>query len=495
MSGMSPVGPVSTAYALQAQGLTNVIPGVVEPVVDQGLGSSPRPDPAESAVALGIGKTADDQLDTALATPLPPPPSITPPPEAASASAAANAVAQGLFKAIDSSELVTVAAPGAIKGRAEFFQFKLSTPPPVIGKSAFVTAEMVEHLMRHKRDSAIGSKFQPGTQITNMEGALHTYVTPVGAVRMVGDYQWPRSLGMQVPFMSNRMRPILVSFAIHPDFENKEVMFPLMSLGQEPVQGEDLGDRLVVTSPKEKADSTMREIYDAGLRRHMVYHLTKAHQLPSLKEIEPKGVMGLKHAKAFLEETLLMGDADKTLEGKYVNIGGAVLSLEMLVRSYVEQVRNEFKVLNAHAPQGFVYTICPPSIFAAAIGGASGGATLLNRLQALAFQILIASSPELFSNLKMVGYNNYADKEMLELFKQHVMPKIEVVQFPQGLYPNGGYYKGPEGCALVLHNNSDAFGQNIETEGFSSMDGMIGTASDAALVVHRKRPDLVKYIV
>lgn len=49
--------------------------------------------------------------------------------------------------------------------------------------------------------------------------------------------------------------------------------------------------------------------------------------------------------------------------------------------------------------------------------------------------------------------------------------------------------------ALVLHNNSDAFGQNIETEGETSMDGVIGYNSDAAVQLERGRSDLVNIIV
>lgn len=44
-------------------------------------------------------------------------------------------------------------------------------------------------------------------------------------------------------------------------------------------------------------------------------------------------------------------------------------------------------------------------------------------------------------------------------------------------------------AALVIHNNSDAFGQTIETEGQSSMDGVIGVNSDAAVLLSRQRKD------
>ena len=49
--------------------------------------------------------------------------------------------------------------------------------------------------------------------------------------------------------------------------------------------------------------------------------------------------------------------------------------------------------------------------------------------------------------------------------------------------------------ALVLHNNSDAFGQNIETEGPSSLDGVIGSYSDAACHLERNRENLLSFVM
>lgn len=52
-----------------------------------------------------------------------------------------------------------------------------------------------------------------------------------------------------------------------------------------------------------------------------------------------------------------------------------------------------------------------------------------------------------------------------------------------------------KGTTLVLHNNSDGFGQNIETEGVSSLDGALGVYSSAAAGLHRKRKDLMEVVV
>ena len=62
-----------------------------------------------------------------------------------------------------------------------------------------------------------------------------------------------------------------------------------------------------------------------------------------------------------------------------------------------------------------------------------------------------------------------------------------------------GLYTPPEGCEdtiLVLHNNSDGFGQNIETEGsYGSMDGALGANSSVAASLLRQREDLLDFIV
>ena len=157
-----------------------------------------------------------------------------------------------------------------------------------------------------------------------------------------------------------------------------------------------------------------------------------------------------------------------------MKVGRSILSLEILFQVYVHQIRNEFSVLNPNAPQGYIYTIDPPWIFAKEIGRSEGGVLILNRLQALAFRAV--SSKGLFSNLKQLGFNDYDDKSMIELFKQ-ILPNV-TISSKSALFDAAGNYKGPQGLALVVHNNSDGFGQNIEWEGPSSMDGVIGTYSD-----------------
>ncbi len=150
-------------------------------------------------------------------------------------------------------------------------------------------------------------------------------------------------------------------------------------------------------------------------------------------------------------------------------------------------------------PQGYIYTIDPPSIFATVLDSAH----LCNRLQILALKYLHTRELALFKNLRMVAFNDYEDKKAIPLIQKSIqMPVVSKSDLFKG--PDGTYLPPDEakGHALVLHNNSDAFGRNIETEGMNikdnwagSMDGVIGNYSDAACVLKSDRPDLLDYII
>lgn len=387
------------------------------------------------------------------------------------------------FQHIDSSLLERIAGEKNISHRNDFFGLAQNFPPPLIGKSEFVSKEMVEHLMRHKKDSALGIKYVEGDQITNMEGALHTFVTPVCKVLMTGDFQWKGYLEGKT-FGNNQVRPIILSAAIHPDLQLDTVVMPLIRAREQAITGAPL-DRNEIPSPVAKKNSRVRAAYEEKLLKHMIYHLSPTHRLPALHEIPQDQIMTPLQAQNYLEK-LIQNPQKSSLQGKFLRVGESILSLEILLQIYMQQLRNEFKVLNANTPQGYVYTIHPPAIFSRAIGGA----TILNRLQALAFQSLLPEN--LFSHLKVLGFSDYADKGMVPLL-QKVLPSVQVVS-QNTLFEKEGTYQGPPGLALVLHNNSDGFGQNIETEGATSLDGVIGSYSNAASVLKRERPDLVDFV-
>lgn len=370
---------------------------------------------------------------------------------------------------------------------------QLSLKPIIISASDFVPKAMIEHLMRNKKDSALGVKYQPGDKITCMEGALHTFLTPLCPIVMSGDYEFKD--GHQIRSLKGKARVVILSASIQPDFERSfenEVIMRVVKVQEEAIEGQDLGSEFLPLwqQTRENPINFQRQLsdYETLLQKHMIYHLTAKHQLPNLKEVQH--VMEPSQALTYLDELIKTVDVDEAaaLRNQFVNLYDHVVSLEALFSLYLQQVRNEFSILEALLPQGYVYTIDPPAIFASQIG--RGNVTLLNRLQILAFKALRGQSP--FTHLKTIGFNDYADKGAIALFKcvftdKMIVPKQELFREE--------HYSVKEGYALVLHNNSDAFGQNIETEGpGSSMDGAIGNCSDASCQLQRDRVDLLNYI-
>jgi hypothetical protein len=356
--------------------------------------------------------------------------------------------------------------------------------------------------MRDKKDSAIGVKFQSGNQppdsITNMEGAMHTFVTPVVLAFLHGDYRYSGGHGM-IPFDADggmeRARKVLVSAAVQPDFEKKNVMLVLCSLQDDEFNGLDLGPGFTVLDVSSKQDPIQRARYDTNLKRHMVAHLTQKRRLPGTYEVEDQ-VTSIQQAISVLELYIKASSSPQdSMEGRYVRlVNGYVVALELLFNSALHQLRNEFSILEAMCPQGYIYTSDPPVIFAQQIDP-----QLLNRLQFAALKDL--SSHNHFSSMKGFAFNDYADASAVNLIRYALVtnPHIQVVPKTALFQGSKGMYKalsGTEGCLLVIHNNSDAFGQNIESEWASgSLDGAIGSHSSTAASLLRDRTDLLDHVM
>lgn len=332
-----------------------------------------------------------------------------------------------------------------------------------------------------------------------MEGALHTFVTPICPIYLTGDYAYRGSHSASF-FEAGKARQAVMSAAIQPDFDRHEsgsqVMMEVLALKDAACEGKDLVEMHILPT-EDKKDDTKRAAYDESLRKHMVYHLTTDHRLPAKAEVD---ALSKTEAIALLE-SLIADNADVgSLQGKYVRLNNSlstvenVLSLEAFFTTYVYQLQNEFSTLEQLLPQGYIYTIDPPSFFVNAIGDAE----VPNRLQILAFKFLLQT--EQFPNLKAIAFNDYADKECIGLLQQAfaTQPDVRIMKKEtlfQGV--DKTYFPPAElTCsALVLHNNSDGFGQNIETERMSSMDGVLGSISNAACVLKRDREDLLDFIL
>ena len=355
--------------------------------------------------------------------------------------------------------------------------------------------------MRHKKHSALAVKFKshnhPPDQITNMEGALHTFVTPLLLVHLHGDYIYrvgpghgmtrfpPTKDGMQ------QARTVIVSAQIQPDFEGPDVMLALAALEDKPLVGASLPADFKIPDVAVKQDGKNRAAYDDSLRRHVVAHLMAKGRLPALRDIcvlKTSTVIGI--LEDYITYSSSSSGSSSVFEACGVLVSADhVLSLELLFHTAVQQLRNELSALEALCPQGYVYTSDPAAIFAREIG-----ATILNRLQIAALYSL--ASKNTFKNMRAFAFNDYADAGALALLmialksQKHVsaVAKKDLFRGPAGTYKA---LKGTEGALLVVHNNGDAFGQNIETEGESgSMDGAIGVNSSAAASLKRDRADL-----
>lgn len=390
-----------------------------------------------------------------------------------------------VFQNINSTQLLQLVSNHTIAHREDFLKSNFNTPPPFIGKSSFVSRQMVEHLMRDKKNLALGVKYQPGDKITNMEGALHTFVTPLCQILMTGDFLW-KGQPIGKIFGNNKVRPVILTAAINPDFETTSVMMPLVKASEKSIEGKPFD--LYSDRPEIPPCSSKDEIYESNLQKLMIYHLSPDHRLPALCEISPRKILNPKQAESLLESTLNLPPTNsRPLKGLFMRYKDYVISLEILYHVYIEQIQNEFKILNSNIPQGYIYTINPPTFFAKELGGSA----ILNRLQILAYKKLARDG--LFSNMKVLAYNNYADPKMVRLF-QKVLPHVNVISQYKLYDPDGPLHKKDQKIALILHNNSDAFGQNIEFEETSSQDGMIGSFSNAACALKRDRANLVDFI-
>ena len=362
--------------------------------------------------------------------------------------------------------------------------------------------------MRKKKNSALGVKYKGGgfDHITDLEGALHTFVTPVvGECEMVGDYRFDHALGGHgvVGFGEEvveggkvrKARTVVLSAAIQMDFEGPRVMLGVCKLDEEEVIGVDLGENgWEIPSAKEKADEKKRRAYDSSLRKHMVYHLTSSGRLPTRGMV--KDAMDPSTTLLFLESTITGSEpVAPQLINKYLRLSAhAVISLELLFNTAVHQARNEFSALEALCSQGYVYTYDPASIFARLIS-----APILNRLMLAALRHL--SSHNAFSNLRVFAFNDYADRNILRLVKSALKKQehVTVVKKEDLFKGEGGKYdvrklEEAKGAMLVVHNNSDGFGQNIETEWQTgSLDGAVGSNCSGAGSLQRERGDLLDF--
>ncbi|PWN52533.1 hypothetical protein IE53DRAFT_360701 [Violaceomyces palustris] len=289
--------------------------------------------------------------------------------------------------------------------------------------------------------------------------------------------------------------------------------------------------------------------YDHEVRRFAVHHLTRAKRLNLLEDYKIHTVLEsvdllerliLSPSSTFVNfdpSLIAIGtDGDGTDGSRRSGSGKKSrfhLSLELLINFMSLLLSNDLVGANAclggeevggeetnlsssssssSPPLSLIYTWNPASIFSRSLD-----ATLVNRLMIFSLRNLLLSRlaygssstsssnhRDLFSRLSMLTFNDYADPRAVQLLTSFLSrsdsPTRHVVVLPQSsLYRvEPGHLDTnlePVGrSVLLVHNNSDAFGQNIETEACTSLDGAIGCYSDAALSLRRTRPDLLDHV-
>lgn len=158
--------------------------------------------------------------------------------------------------------------------------------------------------MRCKKRLALGVKFKKGDKITNMEGAMHTFVTSAELAWLHGERGYHKGHTFK-PYLPSgkfrRGRQVLLSNMIHQDFETDEVMMKLASLTKTKTT---LVVNFDIPTSEEKQSDYLRDKYDDNLRRLMVYNLILDGELPSIEEGSARAMSRIQ-AKSFLADKVL----------------------------------------------------------------------------------------------------------------------------------------------------------------------------------------------
>lgn len=389
--------------------------------------------------------------------------------------------------------------------RDDFKKKNWQTPAAIWTYSNKIVPESLLYRLIHgKKDRASnGIKYFDGDRLTNMEGALQTFVSFVSSICLTGDLLW---MGGQngvfgKPFDDNKVRKVVLSGLVQPDFENDKVLMKIAEINDFPIQGKELHSDYIYPSQDEVWEGSigiekMKE-YERDLQLHLIFYLTKEGTLPSKNEAK---ILSSEEAIHWIEQLIAQKETYQSvievIKNKAVQLKGRFISLEVIFNMYFHQIKNEMQVLEEVLPS-YVYTIDPPSIFLSALGGLRPAGIVFNCLQALAFGCIHRESP--LTKLHVIACSDFDDKQMIGRLKAALPDKI--IASKQDLFDgNKQCIKYLGECnkdihfeclnkPLVLHNNSDGFGQNIEFEGPTSLDGMLGNYSDSYKTVERGRKD------
>ena len=404
---------------------------------------------------------------------------------------------------ISSDDLVETPVPKGKLPRNYWITNHKELMPPWIACSGFVPPAMVEFLMRCKKRTALGVKWVKGDKITNMEGAMHTFVTSIELAWLHGEkgYNKGHTFTPYPPSGKFRTgRQVLISNMIHQDFETDEVMMKVSALAKTKTT---LTADFNIPQSKEKQFDDVRNKYDDCLRRLLVYNLTADGQVPSI-EAASASAMSRSQAKSFLTNEVLKVSCSDILEkvrNKFFWMtakskkNSRLLSLEILFTTAYHQFRNELDALKRICKhQGYIYTFSAPKIFIGEFGSKDGlmaciyAAGLKHYLQTTKLQKMrVFQLPEVPGEWTSMMRSAFSVASRVR-----VMTKQELYSDE---YPSDSYSPPYAGTMLVLHNCSDGFGQNIQYEiGAGSLDAILGRFTSAAGSLLNDREDLVSMV-
>lgn len=404
---------------------------------------------------------------------------------------------------ISSDNLVETPVPNTELPRNYWIANSKELSPPWIACSGFVPPAMIEFLMRCKKRLALREKFESGDKITNMEGAMHTFVTSLELAWLHGERGYNNGHTF-TPYPPSgkfrRGRQVLISNMIHQDFETDEVMMKLASLTKTKTT---LIVNYDIPTSEEKQSDNVRDKYDDALRRLMVYSLILDGELPSIGEGSATA-MSRTQAKSFLANKVLKVTCSNVLEevrNRFFWMSTPyekdvpLLSLELLVATAYHQFRNEMDALERICKhQGYIYTFSAPKIFIEEFGSQDDlmaciyAAGLKHYLQTTKPQKMrvfqLPEVPGKWGSWMQTALS--AAPEVRAMTKEELYSKSD---------PSDSYNPPYAGTMLVLHNCSDGFGQNIQYEnGNGSLDAIMGSFTSAAGSLLNHREDLVSMV-
>ncbi|KAG9638744.1 hypothetical protein KCU64_g13680, partial [Aureobasidium melanogenum] len=214
---------------------------------------------------------------------------------------------------ISSDNLVETPVPKAKLPRNYWVANSKELSPPWIACSGFVPPAMIEFLMRCKKRTTLAVKFKKGDKITNMEGAMHTFITSLELAWLHGKRGYDKGHTF-TPYLPSdkfrRGRQVLISNMIHQDFETDEVMMELASLTKTKTT---LIVDFNISTTEEKQSEDVRKMYDDALRRLMVYNWVLDGELLSVEAGSAKA-MSRAQARSFLANKVLKADCSNVLE-------------------------------------------------------------------------------------------------------------------------------------------------------------------------------------